>query len=82
MTLELEQQGDLRQQDFWDDHGLNEQRIFRIECLVYGSDPNSFSRLARDSGWDKGVRRRCTEDFGIAYENWFGLLAGKAVISQ
>jgi len=38
MSLELEQQGDIQAQDFWGDHALNEQRIFRIECLVYGSD--------------------------------------------
>lgn len=35
---------------YWDEHSLNEQRFFRIVCLLYGSNPNEYASLAEKLG--------------------------------
>jgi hypothetical protein len=61
--------------EFWDTHSLNEQRMFNIFCLIYGSNPQKHPTLLEDIGMPVEQSDRCKYDFGRAYRNWGRVLS-------
>lgn len=55
---------------FWDTHSLDEQRMFNIFCLIYGSDPKEHSTLLYDVGMPAEQSARCQYDYSKVYRNW------------
>jgi len=62
--------------EFWDSHSLNEQRMFAIFCLIYGSDPQEHTTLLSDVGMPAEQHDRCTIDFQYTYRSWSRMLQG------
>lgn len=73
-ALEGEDRGDLEQEDFWDEHSLDEQRYFSMLCHIYGSDPDAFTDLAEDIGFSADRREICVETYERLVDDWGVLL--------
>jgi hypothetical protein len=59
---------------FYDEHGLDKQRAFQVVCLMYGSDPVKFKKLADMSKLPEGRRESCGPDYRNASFSWDALL--------
>lgn len=59
---------------FYDEHGLDKQRAFQVVCLMYGSDPAKFKKLADMSKLPEGRRESCGPDYRNASFSWDALL--------
>jgi hypothetical protein len=60
---------------FYGAHGLDQQRAYKILCLMVGSDPEAFHGLAQDAMLPKERQESCQADFELAKTSWLGLLA-------
>lgn len=60
---------------FYDAHGLDRQRAYQIVCLMVGSDPVKFKRLADDSKLPPERQNTCVADYKIATASWEQLLS-------
>ena len=56
--------------DYYDRHGLNEQRAYQIVCLMVGSDPAKFKDLADETKLPDDRRRSCGWDYDTASRSW------------
>jgi putative metallopeptidase DUF4344 len=56
--------------DYYDNHGLDAQRAYRIVCLMVGSDPDRFKSLAEDTKLPEERQDSCSADFGDARWSW------------
>ncbi len=59
---------------FWGEHSLDEQRFYSIICLVYGSDPDKFSRLVESGELPEERAERCPDEFVQIERAWLRLL--------
>jgi len=59
---------------FWSKHALDEQRHFRIVCLMVGSDQDGFFDFARDAGLPPSRIESCVDDFSRMKTGWRRLL--------
>jgi hypothetical protein len=73
-NLESQETKELKEADFWDDHGLDDQRYYSTICHVYGSNPKKYSNLATDSEFLKEKGDHCIEDYENLTENWHTIL--------
>jgi Putative metallopeptidase len=55
---------------YYERHGLNEQRAYRIVCLMVGSDPVKFKALADEMQLPEDRRRTCQWDYDTASRSW------------
>jgi Putative metallopeptidase len=53
----------LRVAPMWAEHSLGLQRKYNILCHAFGSDPQTFGRLAQQAGLDPSRARRCSAEF-------------------
>jgi Putative metallopeptidase len=60
---------------FYGEHGLDQQRAYKILCLMVGSDPEAFRGLAQDAMLPKERQETCQADFELAKASWLSLLA-------
>lgn len=66
---------ELDESHFWDEHSLDLQRAYRVVCMVYGSDPDTFKGLLTEMGMPEDERGPyCAEEFDTQFSNWMGLL--------
>jgi hypothetical protein len=56
--------------DYYDTHGLDVQRAYRIVCLMVGSDEDKFKRLADETKLPEERRDSCQADFADAKWSW------------
>ena len=49
---EMETGSDILEQDLMGEHSLDSQRAYQVLCLTYGSNPDTYSGLAADVGFD------------------------------
>jgi Putative metallopeptidase len=61
--------------DYYERHGLNEQRAYQIVCLMFGSDPVRFKTLADETKLPQDRRRTCVWDYETVVASWEKLLA-------
>ena len=57
------------------EHGLDQQRAYKILCLMVGSEPEAFRGLAQDAMLPKERQETCQTDFELAKASWLSLLA-------
>jgi len=63
--------------DFGDGHGLDVQRAYQMTCLLVGGDPDHFTDLATEAGFDlERQERLCVEEFKSASRSWKQLTDG------
>jgi hypothetical protein len=55
---------------FYDAHSLDQQRAFRVVCLLVGSNPEGFRQLANDSKLPQERQETCGADFSNAQWSW------------
>ena len=55
---------------YYDRHGVNVRRAYRIACLMVGADPVRFSALAEETALPRDMRRRCGFDYDRALSSW------------
>ena len=60
---------------FWDSHSLDQQRMYSIICMIYGSDPNAYSSLLNDVGMPSEKESECVYSFQETSRNWVRLIA-------
>jgi putative metallopeptidase DUF4344 len=60
---------------YYERHGLDEQRAFQIVCLMHGSDPARFKDLADETELPQDRRRSCGWDYDTASRSWDRALA-------
>jgi hypothetical protein len=65
--------GDVPQ--YYERHGLDEQRAYQIVCLMFGSDPVRFKDLADETELPQDRRRSCGWDYDTASRSWDRALA-------
>jgi len=63
------------EEDFWDEHSLDEQRTYSILCWIYGSNPTAFAEFAREVKIPEARAERCEEEFRQIAVSWSRLLA-------
>jgi Putative metallopeptidase len=61
--------------DYYERHGLNEQRAYHIVCLMFGSDPVRFKALADQTKLPPDRRRTCVWDYETVVGSWENVLA-------
>jgi hypothetical protein len=61
--------------DYYERHGLNEQRAYQIVCLMFGSDPVKFKVLADETRLPPDRRRTCVWDYKTVVSSWENVLA-------
>ncbi len=59
---------------FWDSHSLDEQRMFAIFCLIYGSDPDQHTELLWEIGMPIEEKDRCQYEYAKTLRNWARVL--------
>jgi hypothetical protein len=60
--------------EFYDEHGLNQQRAYEIVCLMVGSDDEKFKDLAKQSKLPESRQETCAGDYSNAAYSWDLLL--------
>lgn len=71
--------GELRQEDFADEHSILEQRVYQFLCWVYGSDPAQFKSLVGKGLLPKSRAMRCPAEWAQVTSAWDTLLAPYAL---
>ena len=56
--------------EFYDEHGLNQQRAYEIVCLMVGSDSDKFKDLAKETMLPEERRDTCAGDYSNAVYSW------------
>ncbi|MFQ5570570.1 MAG: DUF4344 domain-containing metallopeptidase [Rhodothermales bacterium] len=59
---------------FWDTHSLDEQRMFSIICLIYGSHPEKHAELLGAVGMPAEEGPRCQQDYVQTARSWSRVL--------
>ena len=62
------------QVDYYDMHGLDQQRAYQIVCFMVGSDPVQFKDLADETKLPNDRQKSCTRDYHKASSSWEMLL--------
>lgn len=73
-ALESEDRGSLQEQDFWDEHSLDEQRYYTTLCHVFGSDPENYESLADEAGFTSERAEACVFEYQQLVADWDKLL--------
>jgi hypothetical protein len=60
--------------EFYDEHGLNQQRAYQIVCLMVGSDDEKFKSLAAETKLPESRQDTCAGDYSNAVYSWDLLL--------
>ncbi|MFL6292625.1 MAG: DUF4344 domain-containing metallopeptidase [Thermoanaerobaculia bacterium] len=59
---------------FWDEHSLDEQRFYNIVCWSYGKNPEAFQELVDDETLPEGRAARCPAEYDRMSRSWDALL--------
>jgi Putative metallopeptidase len=59
---------------YYDEHNLNQQRAYQILCLMVGSDPDKFKRLADEVKMPESRQKTCRRDFAKTSAAWGAIL--------
>jgi hypothetical protein len=60
--------------EFYDEHGLNQQRAYEIVCLMVGSDDEKYKDLAKETKLPESRQDTCAGDYSNAAYSWDLLL--------
>jgi Putative metallopeptidase len=60
---------------YYDEHDLSPQRAYQIVCLMVGSDPAKFKKLADDAKMPESRQQSCKGNYAKASRSWEMVLA-------
>ena len=60
---------------FWDEHSFDEQRFYNILCWIYGKDSEGYQYLVDDETLPAGRAERCPAEYDRMSRSWEALLA-------
>lgn len=69
-----EEEQELEDLAFWDEHSLNDQRFYNIVCWSYGKNPEGFQDLVDDGTLPGERAERCPEEYERMSRSWNLLL--------
>jgi Putative metallopeptidase len=64
----------VKRMHYYNRHGFNLRRAYRIVCLMVGADQARFSALAEETMLPKDLRRTCGWDYDKALRSWANVL--------
>ncbi|WP_020395247.1 DUF4344 domain-containing metallopeptidase [Thiolinea disciformis] len=64
----------LNDEDLWDEHSLDEQRLYTSLCHVYGSDPKKYAAVKKIAGFPTERAELCEEEYANLANSWNVLL--------
>ncbi|MDB4955235.1 MAG: hypothetical protein JWO36_2804 [Myxococcales bacterium] len=59
---------------FWDEHAFDGQRFYNIMCLIYGSNPEKYSKFVENGNLPSDRAKRCPEEYTKINKAWEKLL--------
>ncbi|MES1243286.1 MAG: DUF4344 domain-containing metallopeptidase [Acidobacteriota bacterium] len=59
---------------FWDEHSLDDQRFYNILCWIYGKNPEDYQYLVEDETLPANRAERCPAEFNRLSRSWESLL--------
>jgi hypothetical protein len=59
---------------FYDEHGLDPQRAYNIVCYMYGSNPEKYKQLAKDTKLPEERQESCVYDYKNVAWSWDEML--------
>jgi Putative metallopeptidase len=60
---------------YYDEHDLSPQRAYNIVCLMVGSDPVKYKKLADDAKMPESRQKTCKQNYAKAAKGWGEVLA-------
>jgi len=69
-----EQDSEIDDLPFWDEHSLDHQRFYNIICLVYGQNESKYAYLVNKSILPKERAERCSGEYTQVEKAWTRLL--------
>jgi Putative metallopeptidase len=69
-----EEEAEMDDLAFWDEHSLDDQRFYNIVCWVYGKDPEGYQYLVEDETLPANRAERCPAEFNRLSRSWESLL--------
>lgn len=69
-----EEQADVENLAFWDEHSLSSQRFYNTACLIYGSDPDGFDFILEEEYLPEERAERCESEYEQKSNAWWALL--------
>lgn len=69
-----EEEAEMDDLAFWDEHSLDDQRFYNIVCWVYGKDPEGYQYLVDDETLPANRAERCPAEFNRLSRSWESLL--------
>jgi len=70
----VDEQNDLENLTFWDEHSLSSQRFYNTACLIYGSNPEEFSFIIEDEYLPVERAERCEDEYNQKSNAWWTLI--------
>jgi hypothetical protein len=70
-----EQDSDIDELAYWDEHSLDMQRFYNIICMVYGQNEKKFAYLVKKGILPEGRAGRCAAEYQQVEKAWTTLLA-------
>lgn len=70
-----EEEEEMDDLSFWDEHSLDEQRFYNILCWVYGKDPEGYQYLVDDETLPADRAERCPAEYDRMSRAWVSLLS-------
>jgi hypothetical protein len=59
---------------FYDEHGLDLQRAYNVVCMMVGSDPEKYGRLAEETKLPEERQKSCVRDYKTTAWSWEEML--------
>jgi hypothetical protein len=69
-----EEQENLEDLAYWDEHALSTQRFYNTACLIYGSDPDGFDFIVEDDYLPEERAEGCEEEYEQKSSAWWTLI--------
>lgn len=73
--VDAEEEAELEDLAYWDEHSLSIQRFYNMACLIYGSDPEGYDFLVEDGDLPKERAESCEYEYAQKAQSWEVLLA-------
>ncbi len=73
-AVDSEEETELENLAFWDEHSLSSQRFYNIACFVYGSDPDTFRGFVDNDFLPEERAQWCQDEYAQKVRSWDILL--------
>jgi hypothetical protein len=70
-----EEEAEIDDLAFWDEHSLDDQRFYNILCWIYGKDPEGYQYLVDGEFLPADRAERCPAEYARMARSWAALLA-------